>query len=313
MVAGILPSWRDTPTRAAIVDFVERVTREGGAEFVPPAERVAVLDNDGTLWTEKPLPIQLDFTLKRMAAMAEADPTLRDVQPWKASYEHDLHWLGAAMVKHYHGDDADLGLLIASIPKAFAGMTVDGYSTETVTFFDSAKHPTTGRPYRSSIYQPMVELLRYLEANGFVTYIASGGDRDFMRAVAQDLYDIPPERIIGSSQAIEYREDGEGTDVLYKSEMEFFDDGPTKPVRIWSRIGRRPILAVGNSNGDMAMMRFARTAERPGLRLLLLHDDAEREFAYTTGAEEALERAAAHDWTVISMKDDWTTVFPDIA
>jgi phosphoserine phosphatase len=312
-VTAALPSWRDTATRSSIVDFVELVTTEGGPDFVPPAERVAVFDNDGTLWSEKPLPIQLDFTLRRMAEMAEADPTLRDQQPWKASYEHDLHWLSAAMVKHYHGDDSDLGLLIGSIPKAFAGLTVDAYTAEIVAFFESATHPSTGRPYRSSIYQPMVELLRYLEANGFVTYIASGGDRDFMRAVAEDLYGIPPERIIGSSQTIEYREADDGTDVLYKAEMEFFDDGPTKPTRIWSRIGRRPILAVGNSNGDIPMLRFARSATRPSLRLLLLHDDAEREFEYTQGAEDALKRAAERDWTVISIKGDWKTVFVDPA
>ncbi len=309
-MADGLPSWNDTPTRAAIEAFVAAVRSEGGPDFVPPVERVAVFDNDGTLWSEKPLPIQLDFTLKRMAELADADPALREQQPWKASYERDLHWLGAAMVKHYHGDDSDLRLLMGSIPKAFAGLTVDAYVAEIVDFFASATHPTTGRPYRSSIYQPMVELLRYLEAKGFVTYIASGGDRDFMRAVAEDLYGIPPERVIGSSQTIEYVEADDGTDVLYKAEMEFFDDGPTKPTRIWSRIGRRPILAAGNSNGDIPMLRFARSASRPSLRLLLLHDDAEREFDYTQGAEDALKRADERGWTVVSVKDDWTTVFP---
>ena len=158
----------------------------------------------------------------------------------------------------------------------------------------------------------MVELLRFLEANGFTPYIASGGDRDFMRPVAGDLYGIPPERVIGSSLEIGYREsDDDSRDVLYKAQMDFFDDGPTKPVRIWSRIGRRPVLACGNSNGDVPMLRFAKMGNRPALRLLVLHDDAEREFDYTDGAEKALQRAGEAGWTVISVKDDWTTVFAE--
>jgi phosphoserine phosphatase len=308
-----LPSWNDTATRQAIVQYVESVTTEGGASYVAPAERVAVFDNDGTLWSEKPMPIQLDFTLRRLAEMAEQDPTLREQQPWKASYEKDFHWLGAAMVKHYHGDDGDMRLLMGAIPRAFAAMTVDAYQASVTAFFESANHPSLGRPYRGCGYQPMVELLRYLEANGFTPYIASGGDRDFMRTIAWELYGIPPERVIGSTQAIEYQEREDGTDVLYKAQMEFFDDGPEKPVRIWSRIGRRPLVVGGNSNGDIPMLRFARTPARPALRLLLLHDDKEREFDYVAGAEAALERAGTQGWTVISVKNDWATVFADQA
>ncbi len=308
----LLASWRDTATRQAIIDFVGAVTTEGAAGYVPPDERIATLDNDGTLWVEKPMPIQLDFTLRRLAEQAVADPTFRDRQPWKACYEHDNAWLGAAMVKHYHGDDSDLRLLMAAVPTAFAGLTVEEYGAEVTEFFRTADHPSLGRPYRGCGYQPMVELLRFLEANDFTPYIASGGDRDFMRPVAGDLYGIPPERIIGSSLALDYHEGADDTRaVLYKGEMEFFDDGPTKPVRIWSRIGRRPILAGGNSNGDIPMLRFAHTAVQPGLRLLLHHDDAEREFADATGAEDALARAGEAGWTVISMRDDWTTVFAD--
>ena len=306
-----LPSWSEGKTKAAIVDFVTRITGEGGPDFVPLPERVAVFDNDGTLWCEKPMPIQLDFTLRRFAEMAEADPALREQQPWKACYEKDFQWLGAAMIKHYHGDDGDMMLLMDAVPKAFAAQTVEQYAAGIVEYFTTAKHPTLGRPYRSCGYEPMIELLRYLEANGFTNYMASGGDRDFMRTVADELYGIPPERVIGSSQAIEYQEREDGTDVLYKAEMEYFDDGPTKPLRIWSRIGRRPLIAGGNSNGDIAMLRFARSPTRPALRLLLLHDDADREFAYTAGAEDALARAADRDWTVISMKDDWTRVFAE--
>jgi hypothetical protein len=157
----------------------------------------------------------------------------------------------------------------------------------------------------------MVELLRYLEINDFVVYIASGGDRDFMRPIAGDLYGIPPERVIGSSLALEYQEHDQGRDVLYKSDMEFFDDGPTKPVRIWSRIGRRPVLAGGNANGDVPILRFARCAHRPALRVVVLHDDADREFDYTAGAEDILAEAKTADWTVISIKHDWSSVFVD--
>ncbi|HKX71152.1 MAG TPA: HAD family hydrolase [Acidimicrobiales bacterium] len=306
----LLESWNDTATRQAIVGFVDTVTDSGGDGFVPPEERIAVTDNDGTLWAEKPMPIQLDFTLHRLARQAAEDPSLRGQQPWKASYEKDLAWLGQAMVKHYHGDDSDLRLLMGAIPKAFAALTVEQYSADVTDFFRTAQHPKLGRPYRDCGYRPMVELLRFLEANDFVTYIASGGDRDFMRPIAGDLYGIPPERVIGSSFALDYREsDDDRRDVLYKAEMEFFDDGPTKPVRIWSRIGRRPILAAGNSNGDIQMLRFARTPTRPALRLLVLHDDPEREFDYTAGAERSLEHAKAHGWTVVSIRDDWATVF----
>jgi hypothetical protein len=308
----LLASWNDTPTRKAIVDFVRAVTTEGGDSFVPAEERVATFDNDGTLWVEKPMPIQLDFTIRRLAVLAEDEPSLREQQPYRAAYEKDFGWMGQAMVKHYQGDDSDLHLLLAAVPRAFADVTVEEYATIVTDFFATAEHPKLGRPYRECGYAPMVELLRFLEANGFVNYIASGGDRDFMRPVAGDLYGIPPERVIGSSVATEYREsDDDRRDVLYKTEMEFFDDGPTKPVRIWSRIGRRPVLACGNSNGDMSMLRFAKVGSRPALRLLLLHDDADREFHYTAGAEAALDRAGVAGWTVISIKDDWSTVFGD--
>ena len=303
-MAEHLASWNDTPTTQAIVDFVE-----SAASGVPPEERVATFDNDGTLWCEKPMPIQLDFTLRRLAAMAEEDESLRGEQPWKAAYEKDLKWLGAAVEKHYQGDDSDVKKLLVAVPQAFAGLTVEEYDARVTEFFADARHPTLARTYDTCGFQPMVELLRYLEANGFTCYIASGGDRDFMRPIAGHLYGIPPERVIGSSFSLEYQEDEDGTAVLYKPEMEFFDDGPEKPVRIWSRIGRRPLVAGGNSNGDIPMLRFARTPERPALRLLVLHDDAEREFAYTTGAEQALERARKRDWTVVSIKDDWATVF----
>jgi phosphoserine phosphatase len=241
--------------------------------------------------------------------VVEDGPGLQTQQPYQAAHEQDLHWLGAAMVKHYRGDDSDLNLLMAAVTRAFGDVPVEGYDARVQAFFATAEHPTLGRPYRSCGYAPMVELLDYLAANGFTTYIASGGDRDFMRPVADDLYGVPPERVIGSALGLTYQEaDGHGQ-LLYKTAMDFFDDGPEKPVRIWSRIGRRPILSVGNSNGDRPMLAFCGRPSGPALRLLLLHDDADREFDYVAGAEDALAVAATSDWTVISMKRDWSRVF----
>jgi FMN phosphatase YigB (HAD superfamily) len=288
----VLGSWRDTPTRAAIVDYVERRAPEVG--------RVAVFDNDGTLWCEKPLPIQLDFTLRRLAEQAQGDVALRERQPYKAAYEHDLAWLGGAMTRHYQGDDADLRLLMAAIEAAFGGMDVEAYERRVADFFAEATHPTLGRPYTACAYQPMVELLRYLEANGFATFIASGGDRDFMRAVAEDVYGIPREHVIGSGMGLEWRDEG----LVYKSKIEFFDDGPEKPVRIWNRVGRRPLVAGGNANGDAPMLRFAGP---DGLRLVVRHDDPEREFGYVAEAQDVL--GAGH--VEISVRDDWATVFEE--
>ena len=307
----LLKSWNDTPARRAITGYVRSVSTDGSAGYAAPAERVAVFDNDGTLWSEKPIPIQLDFTLSRLARLAGQDPSLRARQPYKAAAERDYHWLGEAMVKHYHGEDDDLRLLAGAVESAFAGMSVEEFSAEVLAWLDAASHPVLRRRYLACGFAPMVELLRYLEANGFATYIASGGDRDFMRPFASSIYGIPPERVIGSALGLDFDGDGDDTRLLYKSKIEFFDDGPQKPVRIWSRTGRRPLVAGGNSNGDVPMMRFAGTGDRAGLRLLVLHDDADREFAYTAGAEDALDRAKAPGWTVVSIKDDWGTVFAD--
>ncbi len=266
-------------------------------------------DNDGTLWCEKPMPIQLDFTIRRLGQLAAEDPSLQDQQPYKAAYEHDLHWIGAAMVKHYHGDDSDLSLLMAAVPRAFDTVTVEEYDQQVSAFFADAEHPSMKVPYLRCGFAPMVELFRYLEAHRFTVYIASGGDRDFMRPIAGELYGVPPERVIGSALGLTYRTGDGRSDLLYKAEMDFFDDGEEKPVRIWSRIGRRPILSIGNSNGDLPMMDFSGSPDGPALRLLVLHDDADREFAYTAGAEDVLDRAREQGWTVVSMKDDWSTVF----
>jgi hypothetical protein len=247
-VADPLPSWTDRASKAAILDFVARVTTDGTDGYVPPAERVAVFDNDGTLWCEKPMPIELVFILLRLAEMAKQDPVLREQQPWRAAYEKDYGWLGEAITKHYEGDDSDARVLISGVMHAYGGWEVTRYIAAADAFLRAGSHPTLRRPFRSCAFEPMVELLRFLEEHGFTNYIASGGDRDFMRAVTEDIYAIPPERVIGSSNGLRFEEE-DGT-LVYLAEPDVFDDGPVKPVRIWSRIGRRPILAAGNSNGD---------------------------------------------------------------
>ena len=244
--------------------------------------------------------IQLDFLLRRFKEQAEADPSLREKQPYKAAYTGDLKWLGDTVTKHYQGDDTDLKPLVAAILTSQHEITVDELRGRFDAFFADAKHPTLGRPYTACGYAPMVELLRYLEGNGFTCYIVSGGGRDFMRPITGPLYGIPPERVVGSSVGLVYR-DG---DLYTTATPEFLDDGPVKPARLWSRIGRRPIFAAGNSNGDIEMLEFTH-----GLRLLILHDDADREFDYVGGAEKALDLASSEGWTVVSMKNDWATVF----
>jgi phosphoserine phosphatase len=298
-MAGHLPSWNDTATRQAIVAFVE------SAADVPEEERIAVFDNDGTLWCEKPMPIELGFILRRLAEMAEQDETLRSRQPWQAAHERDYGWLGNVITKHYEGDDTDVRVLMGGILQAFAGWSVEKYAEAAHGFVHDELHPTLERPFRDCTYLPMIELLRYLEASGFTCYIASGGNRDFMRPVTGELYGIPPERVVGTSSGLRY----ESGSIVYLAEPDVFDDGPVKPVRIWSRIGRRPILAAGNSNGDVPMLEYSGGDARTSLRLLVLHDDPEREFDYTAGAEQSLERARAEGWTVVSVKDDWGRVF----
>jgi len=306
-----LTSWNDTPTKQAIVDFVERVTNEGGPDFVAPAERVAVFDNDGTLWCEKPMPIQLDFILRRLVAMAQEKPELQDRQPFKAAFERDYGWFGKVMADHYAGDDTNIPVLAGGILAAYQGTSVEDFEVQADSFLRSARHPTLGRGYLETAYAPMVELLGYLAANGFTSYIASGGGRDFMRPISQDVYGIPRERVIGSAPAFEYTSDERGGTITHAAGADYLDDGPQKPIRIWSRTGRRPLLAAGNSNGDIEMLDYTQHPDRPSLRLLVLHDDAEREFDYTAGAERSLELAAAGNWTVISVKNDWSTVFAE--
>jgi phosphoglycolate phosphatase-like HAD superfamily hydrolase len=299
-----LPSWRVGDATRAVLEFVRRASEE-----VPVEERVAVFDNDGTLWCEKPMPIQLDFILRRFVEMAEADPELRARQPWKAAYEQDYGWLSSILAEHYAGDDRNVQILAGGIPSAYDGITVEDFEARSDAFLRNAKHPTLGRGYLQCAYAPMVDLLNYLAANGFANYIASGGGRDFMRPISHEVYGIPRERVIGSTAALDYRSDDHGGKIVHMAEADYLDDGPEKPIRIWSRTGRRPLLAAGNSNGDIPMLHFTQHTDRPFLRLLILHDDSEREFDYTAGAEQALEQAQRDDWTVVSVRHDWLTVF----
>jgi phosphoserine phosphatase len=304
-MAQSLTGWTDGATKQAIIQFVERTVSDN----VPAEERIAVFDNDGTLWCEKPMPIQLDFILRRLVAMAESKTELRERQPWKAAYERDYGWFGKLMADHYAGDDTNVRTLAGGILAAYEGISVEDFESQSDTFMRSAQHPTLGRGYLQCAYAPMVELLDYLDANGFSNYIASGGGRDFMRPISQELYGIPRERVIGSAPTFEYTSDDNGGTIRHKAQADYLDDGPQKPIRIWSRTGRRPLLAAGNSNGDIAMLDFTQHRDKSSLRLLLLHDDAEREFDYTSGAEQALERASSNGWTVVSIKNDWTSVF----
>jgi phosphoglycolate phosphatase-like HAD superfamily hydrolase len=309
MNADLLSSWRDGPARQAIVEFVERICGEDGSAAVPVDERVAVFDNDGTLWCEKPMPIQLDFILRRLAQMAQAQPELRVRQPWKAAYERDYGWLSGLVTEHYAGNDTNVKTLAGGILAAYAGISVEDFEQQADAFLRSAQHPTLGRGYLECAYAPMVELLAYLKANRFSNYIASGGGRDFMRPITHDMYGVSREQVIGSSSTFAYASGGPGGTITHKPEADYLDDGPEKPIRIWNRTGRRPLLAGGNSNGDIPMLHFTHHADKPTLRLLVLHDDREREFNYTAGAELALKQAETDGWTIVSIKNDWTSVF----
>ncbi len=299
-----LDSWRDGPTKSAIVDFVARVSTPG-TDFVEPEARVAVFDNDGTLWVEKPAYVQLDFLVRRLAQLAAADPALGERQPYAAAVTGDLAWFADAVTKHYDGDDSMLKVLMGGILSAYQGLTVEQHAEQVRAFFDDARHPSLDRAYTACGYAPMVELLRYLEEHGFTTYIASGGGRDFMRPVTAQMYGIPPERVIGSSVGLDFA----GGELVTTSRPEVLNDGPAKAVRIWGRTGRRPIFAAGNSNGDIEMLEFAAASAGPSLSMLVRHDDAEREFDYTAGADRALEVAGVRGWPVASIRDEWTTVF----
>ena len=290
-MADQLPSWNDGPARARILEFVRSVT-EPGDGFVRPSDRVAAFDNDGTLWCEKPMYPQADFLVRRWAEQLKADPGKAKEQPWKAVAEGDRAWLAAALD---HVPD-----LIRGVTQAYEGITVGEFEAAVRGFFVSARHPALGVPYTAIAYRPMRELIELLGASGFGVYICSAGGRDFVRAISQEMYGIGRERVIGSGTTLEYRQ---GEVYRTRGVEQPIDDGPGKPVHIWTRTGRTPLLAGGNADGDAAMLESARFG------LLIRHDDAGREFAYDAGAEKALAEAHERGWTVVSMRDDFKVVF----
>jgi hypothetical protein len=299
-----LPSWNAGAAKKAIVDFVTAVTARDGAEFVPPEERIAVFDNDGTLWVEQPLYTQLAFALDRVKALAPQHPEWREREPFRAAMAGDIKALAAS------GEKGLVELMMAT----HAGMTTDEFALIVREWLATARHPRFERPYTDLVYQPMLELLAYLRANGFKTYIVSGGGIEFMRPWTEAVYGVPPEQVVGSSIKTRF-EVREGTPVLIRlPEIDFIDDKAGKPVGINAFIGRKPIAAFGNSDGDLQMLQW--TTSGPGRRfgLIVHHDDGEREYAYDRDShvgrlDKALDAAPAAGWTVVSMRSDWKTMF----
>lgn len=300
-----LPSWNDGPAKRAVVRFVERVTAPGSADHVPEPDRIAVFDNDGTLWAEQPMYVQLAFVIDRVKALAPQHPEWRDKQPFKAVLEGDLK---AALAG---GEHALLDLVMAT----HAGMTTDEFERHVRDWLATAKHPRFGRPYTDLVYQPMLELLAYLRANGFKTYVVSGGGIEFMRPWSAQIYGIPPERVIGSSIKTRF-ELRNGSPVLVRlPEADFINDKAGKPVGIHKFVGRRPIAAFGNSDGDLEMLQWTAAGEGPRLCLLVHHTDTGREWAYDRASsigrlDKALDEAERRGWAVVDMSQDWRRLFP---
>ena len=303
--ADPLPSWDDTAPKKAIVAFVERVTKEGSPDFVPTAERIATCDQDGTLWAEQPMYFQFFFALDRVKALAPQHPEWKEKEPFASLLKGDVK--GALT----GGERAMLEIVMAT----HAGMTTEEFAQTVKDWIATARHPKTKRPYTEMVYQPMLELLTYLRANGFKTCIVSGGGIEFMRPWTEQVYGIPPEQVIGSSIKTKF-ELRDGEPVLVRlPEINFIDDKEGKPVAINQHIGRRPIAAFGNSDGDLQMLQWTTAGSGARFALLVHHTDAEREWAYGRASsigrlDKALDEAQAKGWTVVDMKNDWKNVFP---
>jgi len=303
--ADPLPSWNDGPSKAAIVAFVEKVTKQGSPEFVPEAERIATFDNDGTLWAEQPMYFQLFFALDRVKALAPKHPEWKSTQPFKAALDGDMKTLAAS------GEKGLLTLVMAT----HAGMTTAEFEKIVKDWLATARHPTAKRPYTKMVYQPMLELLAYLRANGFKTFIVSGGGIEFMRPWVSEVYGVPPEQVIGSSIKTKF-EMRDGKPVLVRlPEINFIDDKEGKAIGINAHIGRRPIAAFGNSDGDLQMLQWTTAGDGARFALYVHHTDGEREWAYDRKAtfgrlDKGLDEAKAKGWTVVDMKKDWKVVYP---
>jgi len=299
-----LPSWTEGPTKQAILDFVEAVTTESSSSFVPVADRIATFDNDGNLWSEQPLYFQLQYALDRVKTMAPDHPEWQDQQPFKALMEGDMEALMA------EGEAGLIKLVMAS----HAGMTTEEFNAAVKNWLQTARHPRFDRPYTDLVYQPMLELLSYLRDNGFTTFIVSGGGIDFMRPWTEAVYGIPPHQVVGSSIKTEF-DYNEGNPVLRKlPEIDFIDDKAGKPVGIHKFIGKKPVFASGNSDGDLQMLQY--TATNPHAFMLYLHHtDGDREWAYDREShigrlDKGLDEAEKNGWTVIDMKRDWKVIYP---
>jgi haloacid dehalogenase-like hydrolase len=308
--ADPLPSWKDRAAKKSIIVFVEKVTRSGSPDFVPEAERIATFDNDGTLWCEQPMPVQFYFALDRVRALAPQHPEWNTKEPFASLLKGDIKSALAG------GDHALLDLLMAT----HTGMTTSEFERIVKDWIATAKHPKTGKLYTEMVYQPMLELLAYLRANNFKTFIVSGGGIEFMRPWAEKVYGVPPEQVVGSSAKTKF-EMRDGKAVLVRlPELNFIDDKDGKPIGINLHIGRRPVMAFGNSDGDREMLEYTQSGGGARFELLVLHDDAAREYAYgpakglpdvKLGAftQSLYDQAQKEGWTVVSMKDDWQRVF----
>ena len=300
-----LPSWNDTAPKKAIITFVERVTKEGSLDFVKPEERIATFDNDGTLWAEQPIYFQFAFAIDRVKALAPQHPEWKTKEPFASFLRGDMK---AALAGGEKG-------LLEMMAATHTGMTVEEFSKIVIDWITTAKHPKTGRLYTEMVYQPMIELLAYLRANGFKTFIVSGGGIEFMRPWTERVYGIPSEQVVGSSGKLKF-EMRDGKPVLVKlPAVDFINDKEGKPIGIQGHIGRRPIMAFGNSDGDQQMLEWTAAGSAARFALVVHHDDAEREWAYDRKSDvgkldKAWDEAVAKDWTVVSMKDDWATIFP---
>lgn len=303
--ADPLPSWNDTAPKRAIVHFVERVTKAGSADFVPPAERIATFDNDGTLWAEQPMYFQLFYVVDRVKVHASQRPEWKTQEPFASLLKGDMKGVAAA------GEQGLAALLSAT----HAGMTTDEFDQSVTQWIATAKHPTTGRPFTAMVYQPMLELLDFLRANDFKTFIVSGGGIEFMRPWAERVYGIPPEQVVGSSGGLRY-ELRDGRPVIVKlPELVLNDDKAGKPVGIQRHIGRRPLAAFGNSDGDLQMLQWTAGGTGPRFCLYVHHTDSVREWAYDRKSrigrlDQGLDEAQAKGWTVVNMKDDWNRIYP---
>ncbi len=300
-----LPSWRDTATKQAILAFVGKVTNEGSPEYVPEPARIATFDNDGTLWAEQPMYFQAFFIFDRVKALAPQHPEWQEKEPFASVLKGDMKGIAATGEKG----------LVEMLAVTHTGMTTGEFSKTVLDWISTAKHAESGRPYTEMIYQPMLELMTWLRSKGFKTFIVSGGGIEFMRPWTEKVYGIPPEQVVGSSGKLKF-EMRDGKPVLIKlRDVNLIDDKEGKPVGIQAHIGRRPIAAFGNSDGDLQMLQWTMAGDGVRFALLVHHTDAEREWAYDRGSHIgklslALDEAAAKGWTIVDMKTDWNTIFP---